>query len=61
MHGFLKSVLVHCTEDAGYIPNKLQRDVKLSGDRQLLEPEIKRQFHLYPCTRASLWFHLPGR
>lgn len=61
MHGFLKSVFVDCTDDAGYTANKLQRDIKLSADSQLLEPEIKRQLHLYPCTSASPSFHLPGR
>lgn len=41
MYEFLKSVFVDCTDYAGYIPNKLQRDIKLSRDSKLLEAKIK--------------------
>lgn len=61
MYEFLKSVFVDCTDYAGYIPNKLQRDIKLSRDSKLLEAKIKWQFHPYLCTTAAFWFHLPER
>lgn len=59
MHGMLKSVFVDCPMLS--ILHQQQSNVKLIGDNKLLEPEIKWQFHLYPWTGASFWFHLIGR
>ena len=39
MHGMLKSVFVDCTMLS--ILHQQQRNVKLNGDNELFEPEIK--------------------